>query len=270
MATQIVQAVDSALDAATAGDSFYVESGGFPVTGNVDYSSANRSVLMDVCRGYIGQLATSAAMLRMAFSTGLFYDAGGGDMWWESDSLDSDVTALVYHTGKGHLHVVGATGTITRYEASSGGTTIGNAVTLTTARFDGGAEATILDGGTGPTITLLEVGGGNVISQRPHTTATITGGKLTLDADSAGEVNAQGTINLSTGGTLILKNTGTITAFNWKGGTLEVPSGRPVTITDCSVNMTLPGASAFLDLATHGKIVFTNTPTRLFAPAGPI
>lgn len=269
MATQIIKAGTTSLGAANAGDSFYIQEGGQGISGNVDYSAVNTSVTGLVAKGFSGSIGTSANPWITSFSTRLVY-GGSGHLYFKGHAADTDVSALVQCTGTGYFHFL-TQGTATRFEAISGTQYVANGVTLTTARFGGTASATINDTGTGAAVTTLEVyRGASVYSQRPHTTINLYGGTLTLDADDAGDVNAHTTVNV-VGGTLILKDSGTITTINYIDGVIQAARlTRILTITNTNINMTLPGAQSFLDMATNGLIVFTNTPTRLMTDGGHI
>lgn len=265
MATQTIVAGTATFAAAQAGDNIYVLGGGQTISGNVDYSGVNTSVILEVSKAFTGQIGTSAAPFQTAFSTRLVYMASAGDLWFESDAADTDVTALVYHLGGGHLHFIN-TGTATRFEQASGQFTLGNAPTLTTYRMAGG-QSTLGDTGTGPAITLFQQTGGHCHNQRPCTTYTGTGGTCVFDADSAGGVNAQGTVQVF-GANVSLKDVGTITALTWLSGNVDASQlSRPLTITDATIAMHLPGAQALLD---HPLITYTNTPVRVFSDGRPL
>lgn len=265
MATQTIISGAETLGTANAGDSFYITGGGATITGNNDYSGVNTCVLMEVAKPFTGQLGSSSNPITMAFSTRLVYGAAAGDMWYKSDSADTDTTALIQHIGGGHLHF-NTTGIATRMEQLSGQFTVGNAPTLTTYRQAGG-QSTLQDTGSGPAITLFQQVGGSCLNQRPITTYTGAGGNVVFDADTTGAVNAIGTIN-AYGANLTLKSPGTITALNWLSGIVDASQlTRTLTITDCTINMALPGAQALLD---HPLITYTNTPVRVFTDGRPL
>lgn len=256
MATQTIITGDTSFDSPNAGDSFYITSGGQALVGNSDASGVNTMVLAEIQPGFSGTIGTATDPWKAAFSSYLLYNAQAGMLHYESNSLDTETTALVAVTGGGNLFVYGA-GILTRFEVSSGRATVANASTVTTGRVNGGMVK-LLDTGSAPTVVLLQVGGGETTSQRAHTTIDGFGGDLTLAADSAGAVNAQGTINWYAG-TLRLQDTGTITKLNWYGGTIDASQlSRPTTVTAIDINMRAPGAQAFLD---NSLFTFSTAPT---------
>jgi hypothetical protein len=260
MATQTIRNATT-FGAAAAGDTFFVQEGALDITGNLDYSGVNTSVIGEISRFYTGSIGSSSESWKTAFSTRLVWE-GSGDLWFESNSLDSEATALIYCIGAGHLHLTGSAAppVVTRLEALSGFQTVAAGVTVTTGRFGGSSSARLLDSGSAVAVTTLDVIGGQVYSQRPHTTINGAGGSIMLDCDSTGGVNAHGTIN-AYGAKISIRDSGTITTLN---AMYSVPDAstltRALTITNTTINMGLPGAQAFLD---HPLITFTNTPTRV-------
>lgn len=263
MATQTINTGTTTFGAASAGDSFYIRRGGQSITGNADYSGVNTSVLAEISSGFTGQIGTSADPWKTAFSSYLWYGARAGDLYFESNALDTETTALIRHTGLGHLHVQGATAVVTRLD-TAGTTTVANGVTVTTAYCGGyGVPVTFLDTGTGPTITTLYVNGSSVISERPHTTINAGTGSLVLRADSAHGLNAHGTINIYGGCKVTILDSGTITTLLALGSVPDVSMmTQTLTITNTTINMNLPGAQAFLD---NPQVTFTNAATRIFS-----
>lgn len=265
MATQRLTKAAPTLTAASAGDTIFINEGGFPVNANLDYSGVNRGVTMEVSQSYSGDIGDSSTQFKIAFTTRLIF-GGTGHMWWISDSLDSDTSALVQVTGGGHLHFVSG-GPATRAEVGFGILTAGNAASITNARIGKGGTAYLYDTGSAGTVTLAENHGGTLYSERPHTTLNHVAGRTTLAADSAGATNAHGTINVNGPG-LVIKDSGTITALNCNLGIPDVSQlANTLTITDTTINMLIPGAQAFLD---HPLITFTNTPTRLYNDGRPV
>lgn len=267
MATQQINAGTVTFGAAAAGDTFYINKGGQSIVGNVDYSGVNTSVAAHVRSGFTGQIGTAAAPWQTAFSSVLWYGAGGGNMYFESDALDTETTALVRHTGGGHLHLMTG-GIITRGDFF-GRTQVTNGVTVTTAYCGGpGQEVRFEDTGSGAAVVTTYVLGASVYTQRPNTTIHAGVGSLTIDSDEAGNVNAQGTINIYGNCPTTILDSGTITLLLALGRIPDVSQlTRPLTITDCTINMMLPGAQAFLDTSL---ITFTNTPTRVGSDGSPI
>lgn len=257
MATQTIVAGTTTFGAPAAGDSFYILEGGQSITGNNDYSGQTESVLMEVAPSFTGQICTAAAPFTTSFSTRLVYAAGAGDMYWASNSATAgDVTPLVQVLGGGHLHFMsGGSGTATRLEQLRGTVTVagGATPTVTTARCAGGVM-NILDAGSGPAVTTLDVMGGSVYMQRPATTISVLSGNLVIDSDDASATNAITTLNVW-GGSVTLLDPGTIGTLNWYGGVIVPPNARPVTISASTINRALPGAAQFLD---HPLLTFSS------------
>lgn len=261
MATQTIKG-STTFGAANGGDTFYILDGGSVISGNLDYSGVNTCVTCEVAKGFTGDIGTSANSFLTAFSTRLVYAAGGGNMYFDSNALDTETTALIQCIGNGHFHFVGgSTGIATRFEAIGGMVTVSNGPTLTTARFGGNVSANLLDTGSGTTIVTLDVVGGSVYSQRPHTTINALRGALVLDADSANGVNAHGTVN-AYGAAVTVNDSGTITTLNWYAGMVDAAKlTRPLTITNSTVNMSLAGAATLLN---NPMITFTNPTTKIY------
>lgn len=245
MATQTIARGSATFGTANGGDTFLIQGGGGVITGNLDYSGVTTSVIGEIAQDFSGSIGSSAASWLTAFSSRLVY-AGGGELWWESDSSDTETTALFQHIGAGASYLTGD-GIVTRCEQVGGLMRVSNGVTLITARFGGNATALLLDTGTGPAITTLDVTGANVTCQRPVTTANAHRGALTFDCDGAGGVNAVGTLNVN-GAAVTLIDVGTISQLNWNTGTINASKlTRLLTITASSINMSLPGATTLLN-----------------------
>jgi hypothetical protein len=244
--------------AASAGDTFYIDEGTQAITGNTDYSGVNTSVTAEISRGFTGSIGTAAAPWKTAFSTRLIYAAMGGSMFFESNAADTETTALVQCIGNGNFTASGSTAVITRLEAIGGVVTVANPVTVTTARFGWNVNAELQDSGTGPTVTTLDLFGGFVKSSRPHTTINALRGRLVLDSDSAGAANAHGTIN-AYGAEIVIIDSGTITTLNAYNSIPNLTRlTRALVITNSTINMSLPGAQAFID---NPNVSFSNNPT---------
>lgn len=255
MATQTLKGTTT-FGAANGGDTFYILDGGMVISGNLDYSGVNTCVVCEVAKGFTGDIGTSANSFLTAFSTRLVYGAGGGNMYFDSNALDTETTALIQCIGNGHFHFVGgSTGIATRFEAIGGMVTVSNGPTLTTARFGGNVQASLLDTGSGTSIVTLDVTGGSVYSERPHTTINAHRGILVLNADQANGVNAHTTINVN-GAAVTINDSGTIGTLNWNAGTVDAAKlTRPLTISASTINMSLPGAAALLN---HPLITFSS------------
>lgn len=240
---QDIDSSDTGLDTAIANAKIYVHYGSQALTSNYDYSGVTRAVLCEVNNGFVGTGFTAANPMTMAFIDRLVYNAGGGNWYWKSLSSDSTVTNRVFVWGAGTLNVDGS-GSVTTYHQLSGTLNIPNGHGATTL-YLGGGTTNIYDTGSGSTLTTLHGLGANVLCQRPVTTLAVSGGTVTIDKDSSNGVNAYGTVSVYPGGTLIVRDSSTISALNWYGGRLVWASTRPTTITACTVNMTIPGALAW-------------------------
>ncbi len=259
MATQTITTGSTTFGAPNGGDTYFVLEGGQAITGNTDSSGVTACVTAEISRGFSGSIGTSAAPWKAAFSTRIVH-SGSGVLSWESNSSDTETTALAQNIGGGTMDCYGAAAIITRLEQINGRTTVANASTVTTAR-NGGGSMYLWDTGTAPAVTTLDVIGGYVTSQRPHTTANLMSGTLMLLADDAGAVNAHTTINIY-GGTLVLRDLGTVTNFNWYGGNVDASKlTRTVTFTNSTINCSIPGASNLLD---HPLITFSSN-TRIMS-----
>lgn len=266
MATQRVLSNASTFGTPTGGDSIFVEPGASAVTGNSDWSGVTRIVTMEVAKGFSGSIGTASAPFKAAATTRILH-MGSGDFYWESNSSDSETTALAWLWGSGTLYCTGSGAIITRGEAINGRFILDAASTLTTGRFGGSSNFELRDDGSGPTVTTLEVAGGSGVSRRPHTTINGVRGALVLDADTTGAVNTHGTINLYNMA-LTIRDSGTITLLNALGSIPDLSQlVRALTITDVNINMMLPNAQAFLD---HPLITFSNTPVRLYTDGRPL
>lgn len=239
----------------TAGDDVHVLEGPQDITGSLDNSGTNELLSMDISAGYAGSLGTSAGFLKTTFSGYLYY-AGTGHIWFQSLSGTGTTTALVYSVGGGHFHLVGG-GTVTRMEVVAGEFTAANEVTITTLRIGKSGRGILLDSGSGAAVGTLDTWG-MTYSQRPHTTVNLMDGMLTLDMDSNNAVNAHGTINIW-GGRIKLRDSGTVTNLKCFSSIPDISSlTRAVTITDATINTSLPGWGAF---RYSPLLTFTNAPT---------
>lgn len=265
MATQTITPSAPTIAAFGAGEIIYFTGGGYNVTATVDQSGQTQAAICEVSDDFTGDLATAAAPFQQSFSTRLVYAAQSGTMYWESDASDVDTTALAQCIGGGHL-VAQTTGTITRAECARGTFTVNSAVVVTTGRNSGG-RLNLYDAGGASAVTTLDQLGGFTYCQRPITTGNVMGGTLLVDSDDADATNALTTLNIY-GGELILRDPGTIGTFSWYGGNVRYGSKRPLTISgNVIINMTLPGAQAFLD---NPLLTISGTTTRIITDGRPL
>lgn len=254
MATRIIAEGSNDFGTPAAAEDVFVAGGATTISLNLNWSTVTDMDVLDVPRGFIADIGSSAAPLQTRIGTKLLYGAAAGHLWWASDGSVSDTSALVKILGGGHLHFVNV-GTATRLEQSSGRFTLGTSATVTNFRMQGGIAELLDDSSTDP--TLLEVLGGHCTTERGGTTFRHEGGTLVVDA--AG--NAIGTFDIYASGVQLL-GSGTITQLNAIKGIPDLSALKsPVTITNCNCNTMLPGAFEFL---SNSKITFSNAPVELF------
>ncbi len=103
--------------------------------------------------------------------------------------------------------------------------------------------------------------GGYCLTERGATTLEHGGGVTRVQAGT----NSISTIDVEAEG-LELVECGTITQLNLYNGVPDMKRlTRPLTITNCNINMSLRGAGAFLD---HEALTFTNAAVPMFAGGG--
>lgn len=241
-----------------AGDSVYCTSGGTAITTSLDKSAlgAGGYAEVNIAFPWTADIGTTSTPLRAEISSGadarLLYRAGGGRLYYRPNG-NSDVCDLCRNVGPGsrHLFLVDG-GTVTVAELSAARTTIEGAVTVPTIRVSNSAQVFILDdSSTDP--TTLDVGGGNVTTERGATTVDQRAGTLTWDAAA----NTVTTINMD-GGTQVLRETGTITTLNWKAGSFDVSQlARKVTITTANVWKTSVNQQALHHFLNHPLLTVT-------------
>lgn len=244
------------------GNPLYILGGGATITGNVDHSAlTNGLTYVEISREFYGVLGGAGAPFICEIQNHFFYLASGGEVYYQAKDT-TDATPLVWVHSGGHFRAV-TDGTVTRFEVSAGTVTISAPFIATTLRV-GGGNVSLLDAtSTDPTLIHMTKGGGRLRTERGATTITCEGGDIIIDAGS----NTIGTLN-ALGGGIKLLGSGTITTANCYSSIPDLSSlTQPVTITNSTVNMSLPGAQAFLD---HALVTFTNTPTRLLGDGRPV
>lgn len=247
-----------------SGDTLFVQGGSQYIQTNVDQSGlANGLVLVRVFGGFRGRFGSAATPFYVEITSKFVNEAQAGDIYYKGKD-GGDATPLIQHLGDSHFHFIDGTGTAAH--ASAGQFTVEDGAVVVSMYVAGGI-VNILNAGsaTVPTLLEMEAGpngvGGLCYTERSPTTATNKAGNLTLNGTGAiTTLNCEGPASNSR---TIIQNTGTITAANLLGhipdlSTLE----NIVTITDTTINMSLPGAGDFL---ANPKLTFTNTPTRRFS-----
>lgn len=248
--------------APNSGDSLYVIGGNATITTAVDQSAlANGLVAVEVPFAYSGQFGTAANPFYTEVTSYIWYGAVSGSFFYKGKDT-TDATPTAYFTGGGTFNFV-SDGTITTGNLLSGTLNCAGPCILTNLYVAGGTGIILDDTSTDPTLLRMVGGpsgtGGTVYTERGGTTFTIECGKITIAAGS----NTITTLNCTGPRSVtetILKESGTITTINALGHIPDTRQlSRPVTITNTNINVSLPGAQAFLD---HPLITFTNTPTR--------
>lgn len=218
--------------AVAAADVIYFADGSIACTQNVDNNGLAAGGIDScfVAAAWTGDIGTAGAPLIMEISSAgdsIFeYAAGGGRCWYEPRGSAS-VCDKLRVLNRGEMNLV-ASGTVVILECMSATTNLFAPVAATTLRVGGTGLCTVLDAAsTDP--TLVEVwGSGQLITDRGATAITQWGGSINMK--NANE-NTVGTWTLYNGSAL-LKRCGTITTFNWFGGTLDTfRTQAPVTIT---------------------------------------
>lgn len=258
MANVFIAEGAESVGAPNSGDSLFALGGGATINTNLDQSAlAAGLVRVEVSKAYTGQFGSAGAPFKTKITTAIVYAAAAGDMYYRAQGQTSpgdDTAALIYHIGGGHFHFVTG-GTATRYEQLSGIGSIAAPCVVTNFRMAGGQCTIFDDSSTDPTV--CEVYAGQLTTERGGTTLSNHDGTMVIDAAT----NTITTLNcLGRTGNTILKESGTITTLNATGHIPDVSQlTRPVTVTDTNINMSLPGAQAFLD---HPLITFSNSPQR--------
>ncbi len=236
-------------------DSVYFLGGNATVVNGLDLSGIAGIANLVVGGDFSGQIGDEANPLRARVTTKISYGASGGDFYFRpqgSGAADSELLAIF---GDGHFHL-GTAGTLTRAELTSGQLTISALGTATNVRLGGGTVNILGIGGTAP--TLLKNMGGRCLIERGATTIEHTAGYTRVEAST----NAIGTVTINGPG-LELVECGTISLLNAYSAIPDTRKlVRPLTITNCNINMCLPWAQTFLD---SNILTFSGTPVRLFA-----
>lgn len=263
MATVTVDEGSKTLGSPSSGDSLFILGGAQYINTNVDQSAlANGLVAVEVSGAFAGQFGSAGSPFYSEVTGYIWYGAITGDMYYRGKD-SGDATPIAYIAGGGHFHGV-TDGTITTGHVTSGHATFEAPFIVVSLYVAGGSTSLLDDSSTDPTLIRMMAGkngtGGALLTERGGTTITNECGDLTIDANT----NTIGTLNC-TGSTQTartrLKECGTITTANLTGHIPDMTNfARPLTITNTTINMTLPGAQAFLD---NPLITFTNTPARL-------
>jgi hypothetical protein len=232
-------------------DLFYLVNGSQEISTNVDNNGADMHVI-DVGPGFEGDFGTAASPIVAQVSDVIVdafpyfsYAARSGSCHY-SATVGGLCDRLI-QDGDNMLHLVA--GTATRYDLNRGTLEAQAAGFIGTLVQKSGASSLIAAATQLTTGTII---GGTCRTERGATTFTVRdSGHLMLEC----KTNAIGTLNVD-GGTTTLRDCGTITQFNGTAGNLIDDLSRPLTITDCTIDISLPWAEAFLN---NPLITFTNT-----------
>lgn len=255
MADYFIGEGSTTVDAPSDGDNVFVLGGSAAIVTNVDKSSIT-FVRFEVSRAYTGTFATAANPMYVEVTGQLIYAAQSGAMYYRGKDT-TDATPLIQVVGGGTFHFV-VDGTATRFEIGSGSAIIYGPAIATNIRVGGGSLTLLDDTSTDPTLLHL-MSGGTVYTERGGTTFTNDAGTLLIEAgtNAITTLNCNGPLQIAK---THLTESGTITTANVVGHVPDTSKlTRPLTITNTAINMSLPGAQAFLD---NPLITFTNAPTR--------
>lgn len=246
----------NSLGTPSSGDSIYILGGNTSIDTAVDQSAlAAGLVNFEVSRAYTAHIGSSGNPVYVEITGRLIYAAQSGSMYYRGKDAGDATVLIQIHTG-GEFHAV-TDGTATRFEMGSGVAKIYGPFIATNIRMGGGYLTILDDTSTDPTLIHM-MSGGTVFTERGMTTGTVDQGTLIIEAGT----NAITTLNCSGPPQVartILTESGTITTLNATGHIPDTTKlTNPMTITNTTINMTLPGAAAFLQ---NPLITFTNAAT---------
>lgn len=257
MADSYVAEGSTTITAPGVGENVYFLGGNAAVVTGVDLSGVADIARIEVSRAFTGSIGTSGNPLYCEVASALIYAAQSGSMYYRAKDGAGEHAVLVRVCGGGHFHAV-TDGTFDKFEILSGTATIEGPIIATTISTAGGSLTILDDTSTDPT-TLQLLSGGSVYTERGGTTFTVMAGTLAVEAGT----NTVTTFNCygpPTNARTYLTECGTITTLNAYGHIPDTTKMvRPLTITNTNINMSLPGAQAFLD---NPLITFTNAATR--------
>lgn len=166
------------------GDSLIITRGSNNITSNVDHSAIAGIADISVGRAFTGDIGSSSAYFKAAITGRVLYAAGGGTFYYTIDGSGTDACASFINAGYGAVYVAGA-GTMTKFDAQSGYTVIGEGVDLTTFRNTGGHAVLEYDA---TAVTAFDQTAGHTVLRRPGpgsaATWNIGGGVLEIGKKS--------------------------------------------------------------------------------------
>jgi len=252
MAQRLIAAGSTTLGTVTTGDDIYVLGGSAAMVTAMDQSALASILSVDIGNEFNGSFGTSTAPFKAELTGTFWYNAGGGNAYWVSESAGADpdesAKLIIPRTASGHMHFDG--GTITSAEVSAGQFTIATGAIVTNLYCSAGVVRFYDSASTDPTIIQNS---GILYLDRGCTTLTHFGnGQTWIQGVNA---NAITTCNVYSSGCHIVES-GTITTLNCWGGIPSVAKlQRPLTISNTNINMSLAGAESFLQnpLLTHSS-----------------
>lgn len=256
MATNTIYKTNT-IGAPLDGDTLNFEGGGVNVDTGLDQSALTEGLTnINVLRSFFGNIGSPSTSLKadldFAASSTLWYDAGGGAMWYTPNG-DNNLANKIRATSIAGTLTLNGTGTVTQLEVGRGTVIIGGNITVTTLYIAGGQV--IHQAGTAPTTVIIT--GGSYQTFRGGTTITQHGGLVDMDTTTAIT-----TYNMA-GGRHILRRSGTITNYNlFAGDARNVEISRAITMTNSTVWASVGNASAFMQ---NPMITFTNATTKIIA-----
>lgn len=178
MAIVYVDTVDT-IPTVANGDSIVIDRGGQKIISNVDHSAIAGIVDLTVSGKFAGDLGSAAGYFTAAI-TGRALWEGSGNFFYTINGSGTDACASLVNAGHGNIYVAG-TGTLTKCDAMSGKTVIGEGVDLTTLRNVGGNVIAEYDA---TAITNFDQSAGTTIIRRPGpgsaATWAVCGGTLEI------------------------------------------------------------------------------------------
>jgi len=223
----------------TDADSLFVQTGGQPMVTNVDQSGLAAGGLTEfhVAPAMNGSIGTEALPFKAELATGkgLVTNAGGnGEFYLQADSTaGTNVIQNLRIIGDMIQRLVGG-GTFEKVMISSSQLFVIEAVTIEELRVSGRGDVFLFNEGSATRPLLVDINGSRskLLSERGVNGPVVqTEGVATWDALS----EAIASYDLSVG-TCHLVSSGTIPAFEWRSGMLNVDGlSKPTTITVLNV-----------------------------------
>lgn len=240
---------------------YYLTRGSQIIDINVDNNAVNMSRIY-IAPAFTGEFGTVASPVIAEVSNttpteidvaAFYYLASAGSAAYKAGAGVTKLCDVMVQDGDNLMQFLD--GKILQYELNRGTLDAANAGAITTFIQNGGSSH-LKTSGSAAVITALTVEGGSCRMERQTTTAIVRGGTLIVDA----KTELQGTLKVEGNGKLWLKESGTITSFSATGGMLIVELGRPVVITNSTLDLSVPGVKDLWQLK-DSLVTFSNEPT---------